>query len=334
MNYSSRASKEARLFCFQAVLIKMLRLFICHVSEDKEDFVEPLAVELGKEFDVWYDKFQLTLGDSLLQKITEGLLAADFGVVVLSKAFFKKKKWAENELAALFALETTTRKIVLPIWKDVTEADVKDYSPILANRFAVSASQGIEKVVGEIKIAVNVAQRKDEITRDVATGKVRALIQTLAQQKEAERLAYSEQGAELVSASVTHLFNEIERIIQSGVGESSAVKFGFGRPMPHILYVNTIRGMYLGLGLRDFFSNSVAHALLEAKIFQRHFGAFGGPESSGTDIEQFNFKPNFRDGKVIWIADEENKRAFPAGDLAVHLVERYIEHVAEQATIT
>jgi hypothetical protein len=74
-------------------------LFICHVSEDKPDFVEPLAVALRKDFEVWYDKFQLTLGDSLLQKITEGLSKCDFGVVVLSKAFFKKKKWAESELA-------------------------------------------------------------------------------------------------------------------------------------------------------------------------------------------------------------------------------------------
>jgi len=62
-------------------------LFICHVFEDKADFVEPLAVALRKDFEVWYDKFQLTLGDSLLQKITEGLTTCDFGVVVLSKVF-------------------------------------------------------------------------------------------------------------------------------------------------------------------------------------------------------------------------------------------------------
>ena len=110
-----------------------MRLFICHVSEDKSDFVEPLAFALREFFEVWYDKFQLTLGDNLLQKITEGLLTSDFGVVVLSKAFFAKKKWAENELGGLFALETATRKIILPVWKDVTAADVRAYSPILAN---------------------------------------------------------------------------------------------------------------------------------------------------------------------------------------------------------
>jgi hypothetical protein len=153
-----------------------MKLFICHVFEDKPDFVEPLAHALRKDFEVWYDKFELKLGDSLLQKITEGLLSADVGIVVLSKAFLAKKKWAQNELAGLFALETTTRKIILPIWKDVTEEDVKKYSPILADRFAVSASDGLDKVVSEIKVAVNVVQRKDEIAQHPASIRVKALV--------------------------------------------------------------------------------------------------------------------------------------------------------------
>ena len=69
-----------------------MRLFICYVWEDKDDFVEPLAHALQNAgFEVWYDKFQLTLGDSLFQKIGEGLNSADFGVVVLSNPFFGKK---------------------------------------------------------------------------------------------------------------------------------------------------------------------------------------------------------------------------------------------------
>jgi TIR domain len=68
-----------------------MKLFICHVSEDKPGFVEPLAHALRKDFEVWYDKFELKLGDSLLQKITEGLLSADFGIVVLAKLFSQRK---------------------------------------------------------------------------------------------------------------------------------------------------------------------------------------------------------------------------------------------------
>ncbi len=115
------------------------KLFISHASEDKEDFVEPLAHALcDAGFEVWYDKFVLTMGDSLLRKISEGLNQADFGIVVLSKHFFTKK-WPQAELDGLFSLETVERKVVLPIWKDVTEADVKAFSPILASKLAAMA---------------------------------------------------------------------------------------------------------------------------------------------------------------------------------------------------
>lgn len=63
-------------------------LFICHASEDK-DFVRPLAEELRKEYEkVWYDEYELKLGDNLLEKIDQGLASCDYGIVVLSKAFF------------------------------------------------------------------------------------------------------------------------------------------------------------------------------------------------------------------------------------------------------
>jgi len=68
-----------------------MRLFISHASEDKKDFVEPLAEALRQVYDVWYDKYVLRLGDSLLRKINEGLASCDFGVVVLSPHFFAKK---------------------------------------------------------------------------------------------------------------------------------------------------------------------------------------------------------------------------------------------------
>lgn len=45
-------------------------VFICHASEDKEDFVRPLATLLEQQhIDVWYDEFSLSIGDSLQQKI-------------------------------------------------------------------------------------------------------------------------------------------------------------------------------------------------------------------------------------------------------------------------
>lgn len=160
---------------------------------------------------------------------------------------------------------------------------------------------------------------------------MKALVDTLTERKEAERLAYSEQGAQLVSVSVIGLFDEIERIINEGAASSNVIKFSFRRPMQHILYVNTVYGMYLGISLRDFYLNSVTNAQLEAKVFKRQFGAFGEPEGNGQIFEKLNFKPSFRAGDVIWIPDDEDKHVFLTSELAAHLVGRLVEYVGEQA---
>ena len=58
-------------------------LFICHASEDKGDFVSPLAAALlQKGISVWYDDFCIKWGDSIRRSIDRGLQSCKFGVVV------------------------------------------------------------------------------------------------------------------------------------------------------------------------------------------------------------------------------------------------------------
>lgn len=129
-------------------------VFISHASEDKESFVHPLAEELTRlGLRVWYDKFTLKLGDSLREKIDYGLRYSRFGVVVLSPHFFSKD-WPKKELDGLVALEVDGRKVILPVWHNVTRANVAGYSPILAGRLAVSTSTGLDNVVSEIRRAI------------------------------------------------------------------------------------------------------------------------------------------------------------------------------------
>jgi hypothetical protein len=126
-------------------------VFISHASEDKEGFVHPLAEELTRlGVRVWYDKFTLKLGDSLREKIDYGLRYSKFGVVVLSPSFFSKD-WPKKELDGLVALEVGGRKVILPVWHNVSREDVANYSPILAGRLAVSTSTGLGNVVREIQ---------------------------------------------------------------------------------------------------------------------------------------------------------------------------------------
>ncbi len=133
-------------------------VFICHAGEDKNDIVRQLAHalrELGLV--VWYDEFELHIGDSLRRKIDQGLVASRFGVVVLSPAFFGKG-WPNYELDGLVTREVSGgRPLILPVWHNVTRSDVMSYSPSLADKLARSTAEiPIDTLAAEIATVVGV----------------------------------------------------------------------------------------------------------------------------------------------------------------------------------
>lgn len=130
-------------------------IFISHASEEKEAFVRDLANALAAGgLKVWYDEFTLTLGDSLRRSIDQGLANSRFGIVVLSQSFFSKE-WPQRELDGLVAKEISSGKLILLIWHNVSKEDVAAFSPILADRVAVSSDKGMEQIVKEILAAIN-----------------------------------------------------------------------------------------------------------------------------------------------------------------------------------
>lgn len=112
--------------------------FVSHASEDKTDFVRPLAqalTQLGVK--VWYDEFTLEVGDSLSRSIDKGLAGSQYGIVVVSPKFIAKK-WPERELKGLVAREMEEeQKVILPIWLGVTRQEVITFSPPLADTIAI-----------------------------------------------------------------------------------------------------------------------------------------------------------------------------------------------------
>lgn len=131
----------------------MRDVFISHASEDKAEIARPLAEALMQRgLSVWYDEYELTLGDRLRQKIEEGLRVSRFGVTILSDNFFRKK-WPKEELDALFALEKESKKI-LPVWHQLSATDIARYSPMVASRLAISTEKGVDAVADAIVRAV------------------------------------------------------------------------------------------------------------------------------------------------------------------------------------
>lgn len=133
--------------------------FISHASEDKADFVETLAQELrSRDLNIWYDNFTLTVGDSLRRSIDRGLAHSKYGVVILSPSFFAKE-WPQKELDGLVAREVDGRKVILPVWHKIDAAGIRAYSPILADRVAISSSRGVQAVADAIIAGMGLAGR-------------------------------------------------------------------------------------------------------------------------------------------------------------------------------
>lgn len=126
-------------------------VFISHASDDKEAVVRPLATALqAAGLRVWYDEFELKIGDSLRRKIDKGLANSRFGVVVLSRAFLTKG-WTNYELDGLVTRAVSGEQVLLPIWHNITKQEVVAFSPSLADKLARNtATHTVEEIAAEI----------------------------------------------------------------------------------------------------------------------------------------------------------------------------------------
>ncbi len=133
-------------------------VFISHASEDKDEVVRPLAEALKQGgLAVWYDEFELRIGDSLRRKIDSGLARSRFGVVVLSQEFFRKG-WPNYELDGLVTRAVSGEQVLLPIWHNITKKEVIQHSPSLADKLARStATHTVEEIAAEIIEVVKAA---------------------------------------------------------------------------------------------------------------------------------------------------------------------------------
>ena len=126
-------------------------VFISHASEDKGEVARPLAEALRNNgLTVWYDEFELRIGDSLRRKIDKGIANSNFGVIVISRDFISKG-WTNYELDGLITRAVNGEQTMLPVWHNVTKREVINYSPSLADKLARSTTDfTVEEIADEI----------------------------------------------------------------------------------------------------------------------------------------------------------------------------------------
>ncbi len=117
-------------------------VFVSHAWEDKESFADEFVKALRDNgIKVWYDTSQIKWGDSMRERIDEGLKKSKFGIAILSPNYIAEGKyWTKAELDGLFQLDSVNGKTLLPIWHDLTKKQVVEFSPIIANRKAMTTA--------------------------------------------------------------------------------------------------------------------------------------------------------------------------------------------------
>lgn len=146
IHYRSRKYAEEK-----SKILKPLA-FISHDSRDKDLIARPIALGLTKlSCPVWFDEYSLKVGDPLRESIESGLKECKKCILVLSKKFFSNNGWTKTEFNSIFTREIIENSnLVLPVWSDVDEKEVYDYSPSLVNIKGINWDIGEEEVVKQL----------------------------------------------------------------------------------------------------------------------------------------------------------------------------------------
>jgi hypothetical protein len=105
----------------------------------------------------------------------------------------------------LINLETNEKKILLPIWQNVTRDQILEFSPFLADRVAGKSNEGIDVIVARIEGIVFGSQKAREIG-DPLQKKFAEVADRFALRDLNNKLSEDQKGVALVQAEVTRLF--------------------------------------------------------------------------------------------------------------------------------
>jgi len=137
-------------------------VFLCHASEDKAAVVRILYDALRSAgVSCWLDEAEIVWGDSIADKINDGLRSSQFVIVVLSTAFLSKP-WPRRELASALSIESSAGVVrVLPLLVGSSEERkaILTELPLLADKLHLVWDGNARRVAEEMQRRVAGPQR-------------------------------------------------------------------------------------------------------------------------------------------------------------------------------
>jgi hypothetical protein len=139
--------------------------FISHAVEDKIAIANALNEALrARGLKIWYSGQELSVGDPLINTITEGLKRSRFGIIIVSPTYLTKI-WALSELNHFLNSTNAKDKVILPVLLGITPEQFPPQLPKLADLFAIRAEKGPDVVADIIFRTIRDVQADEESTR-------------------------------------------------------------------------------------------------------------------------------------------------------------------------
>ncbi|MGB7989042.1 MAG: toll/interleukin-1 receptor domain-containing protein [Candidatus Methylophosphatis roskildensis] len=134
---------------FRRLSLPDARVFICHASEDKS-VVREIAANLRADgMAIWLDEIEIQVGDSIVQKVSEGLEGASHLIIVLSRNSVAKP-WVGRELSYSLMRQLRDRSItILPV-----RLDDSDPPPLLSDIKYADCRRGLSDGVNALRAAI------------------------------------------------------------------------------------------------------------------------------------------------------------------------------------
>jgi hypothetical protein len=141
-----------------------MKVFISHSFKD-HDFVLLLAEKLRKDLiDVWIDDWELKAGDSIVEKINQGLEQSSLLIIIFSEHSIKSD-WILRELNSTLMRQLTKKDIkILPI---LLEVEPEELPPLLSDIYSIKFLRDVlnetqyQKLIEPIREKV----KSDELTK-------------------------------------------------------------------------------------------------------------------------------------------------------------------------
>jgi hypothetical protein len=121
-------------------------VFICHAHADKITHAGPLYRELNRRgLSCWSDEAEILPGDSIVEKVGEGLRSSRYVLIVVTKNFLRRS-WPEKELNVAFSREMRTGVKSVVTLLDVDPAEYFERYPLLEDKLYVDWAHGLESL--------------------------------------------------------------------------------------------------------------------------------------------------------------------------------------------